>query len=585
MHAARSHHAANGNSNPTETDAISFNIPGSGVHRISVANLPVISQSVAIDGYTQPGAAPNTLAVGGNAVLLIEIHTTSSMGLDVDANGCLLRGLVVNGATEENIRLAGITNTMAGCYVGTTADGTAIGGSADDFAVGVSLFGQNNVIGSPAAGDRNVISGDYWGIIAESQTTTGNLIQNNYIGTDKAGAKTLGNSAYGISFSYSAANTIGGAEPGAGNVVFPDTMRTESNSGSEVPVAVLCKVISSAPMRAARSLFPTSSTASSSVNNMLGGSEPGQGNVISGNSGFGVALSGDHNVLQGNQIGTNAAGAAALPNGMGGIEIYQAAYNQIGGLVPSAGNVIAGHNGHPGVLSTASFGGNVFQGNYVGTDRSGTLKLGNGTGFTFASTGTFMERNTVGGTVPGAANTIVFNENAGVVCSDGVGNEICWKPHLKDTGLGIDLIPQLGTYGVTPNDDGDRDYGANALQRFPVLGAFSQSGERGFRLTARSTASRRRHSGSISMRTPWPMAAGLAKAKPSSDRLTSRRMRKAIRISASSCLPRSWASSLPAPPRMTAATPQSFRPRLMLSLPMCPPRPPFRRRPRTRPKR
>lgn len=83
-------------------------------------------------------------------------------------------------------------------------------------------------------------------------------------------------------------------------------------------------------------------------------------------------------------------------------------------------------------------------------------------------------RNTVGGS---AANTIVFNENAGVVCSGGVGTQIFGNRISQNTGLGIDLIPQLGTFGVTPNDVGDVDTGANNLQNFPVLADFSQSGE------------------------------------------------------------------------------------------------------------
>jgi len=55
-------------------DSISFNIPGGGVRTITPASpLPDITDSVVIDGYTQPGASPNTAATGENAVLLIEL--------------------------------------------------------------------------------------------------------------------------------------------------------------------------------------------------------------------------------------------------------------------------------------------------------------------------------------------------------------------------------------------------------------------------------------------------------------------------------------------------------------------------------
>src|SRR3989442_11170628 len=54
-------------------DTINFNIPGSGVKTISPGSpLPNITESVIIDGYSQPGASENTLANGDNAVLLIE---------------------------------------------------------------------------------------------------------------------------------------------------------------------------------------------------------------------------------------------------------------------------------------------------------------------------------------------------------------------------------------------------------------------------------------------------------------------------------------------------------------------------------
>src|SRR5947209_1266892 len=53
-------------------NTIHFAIPGTGVQTISpTLALPTITDSVVIDGYTQPGASPNTLAIGDNAVLLI----------------------------------------------------------------------------------------------------------------------------------------------------------------------------------------------------------------------------------------------------------------------------------------------------------------------------------------------------------------------------------------------------------------------------------------------------------------------------------------------------------------------------------
>src|SRR5262245_4915172 len=58
-------------------DTLEFNIPGDGLHTIRPTGLPPITEAVTIDGYSQPGARPNTLAVGDDAVLQIEINCAS----------------------------------------------------------------------------------------------------------------------------------------------------------------------------------------------------------------------------------------------------------------------------------------------------------------------------------------------------------------------------------------------------------------------------------------------------------------------------------------------------------------------------
>ena len=81
--------AANGNPG---ADIINFNIPGAGVHTITPTSpLPTIIEAVTIDGYTQPGASENTLAVGNDTVLLIELDGTnagaSPIGLNISSDG------------------------------------------------------------------------------------------------------------------------------------------------------------------------------------------------------------------------------------------------------------------------------------------------------------------------------------------------------------------------------------------------------------------------------------------------------------------------------------------------------------------
>src|SRR5262249_48016689 len=132
------------------THTISFNIPGSGVHTIApTTDLPAVKDAVIIDGYTQPGASPNTLAIGDNAKLMIEINgeKTHAGGqlLEVDGNSTL-RGLIINRKDEGSALLVrGDHNVIEGSFIGTNAAGTA----ADDnsFAsetTGVSLDGATN---------------------------------------------------------------------------------------------------------------------------------------------------------------------------------------------------------------------------------------------------------------------------------------------------------------------------------------------------------------------------------------------------------------------------------------------------------
>ena len=94
--------------NKVGADTISFLIPGPGPHTITPASaLPVITDPITIDGYTQPGASPNTLAEGNDAVLRIELNgsTAGGIGLSVTAGPFTVRGLVINRFAGSGIQL------------------------------------------------------------------------------------------------------------------------------------------------------------------------------------------------------------------------------------------------------------------------------------------------------------------------------------------------------------------------------------------------------------------------------------------------------------------------------------------------
>jgi hypothetical protein len=151
-------------------DAIEFNIPGEGVHTIQpLSALPTVTDPVVIDGYTQPGAQPNTLAVGSDAVLLVELDGSlagsAASGLVITCGGSTVRGLVINRFAVDGIGISTLGgNTIAGNYIGTDVTGTLRLGNG---SFGVNVYGgaQSNCIGTNGdgvadAGERNVISGN-----------------------------------------------------------------------------------------------------------------------------------------------------------------------------------------------------------------------------------------------------------------------------------------------------------------------------------------------------------------------------------------------------------------------------------------
>jgi len=208
-------------------DTIAFNIPGAGVHTISPASqLPQITDPVAIDGYSQPGASPNTDPNGFDGVLLIELSgagAPGTRGLHVKGGGSTIRGLVINRFTGAHPAGSAITldtgggNFIEGNFVGTDPTGTlALGNQVDGVRI---AFSPDNVIGGPTAAARNVISVN--GDAAINIISGGNFVQGNFIGTQADGVSPLGNAgSVAMSGDFGASNnTIGGVAPGEANVI------------------------------------------------------------------------------------------------------------------------------------------------------------------------------------------------------------------------------------------------------------------------------------------------------------------------------------------------------------------------------
>ncbi|HBJ36743.1 MAG TPA: hypothetical protein DDZ51_18705, partial [Planctomycetaceae bacterium] len=197
-------------------DTITFNIAGGGVHTINLSSiLPTITDQVTINAATESDYAGTPLIVlhgGGTIVDGFRLYGGTS-------SGSTIRGFAITGFTSDAIDIAGSNNnTIAGNYLGLSADGLTINANAN----GVNIWeASGNIIGGSSALDRNVISGNSnFGISIQSTGASGNIIRGNYIGTDATGSVDRGNGNIGIWLEAGADNTvIGGLSAGEGNVI------------------------------------------------------------------------------------------------------------------------------------------------------------------------------------------------------------------------------------------------------------------------------------------------------------------------------------------------------------------------------
>ncbi|HET9907034.1 MAG TPA: PxKF domain-containing protein [Anaerolineales bacterium] len=324
-------------------DEIHFNIPSEGINIISPATpLPAITEAVVIDGYTQFGASQNTLSVGNNAVIRVELLGDScdglcGQGLLLSSGGSTITGLSIHGNFNNGIEVNGSGNTITGNFFGLGGNGTADGVVASGIYLNNT---SDNIIGGSTPAARNVISANRDGIFiaAGAGPATNNVITGNYIGTNPAGTSAMGNSQRGI--------FVGS---------FGQTATENSISG----------------------------------------------NVISGNGRFGILLRDSNvtgNFVTGNLIGLNANGTDPLPNGnndsgddgLAGTSATAGIYvagpnNTIGGIGRVSANTIAFNTGAGVQVGAATGtdirGNNIFSNSGLGIDLAGDGVTFNHVGF------------------------------------------------------------------------------------------------------------------------------------------------------------------------------------------------------------
>src|SRR5256885_8082734 len=280
-------------------DLINFNIPGAGVRTINLMSpLPPITEALTIDGYSQPGSSVNTLAIGDNAVLLIELNGANAGGGGFDIKApTTLRGLLVNRFLDYgiNIRASAPGNVITGCFLGTDPSGM---NSRPNLSGNIIAASSNNVIGGVTPALRNIIAGDSTadsgngieidGDQANPSAVTGNVIQGNYIGVNAAGTAALGN-GNGLEITSQTNLTIGGSSAGARNVISGNTSAGIDLTGV-TNSSIQGNYIGLDANGQARIANFGGIAASGNSNLTIGGPGARPGNVVSGNQSIGIAL-------------------------------------------------------------------------------------------------------------------------------------------------------------------------------------------------------------------------------------------------------------------------------------------------------
>ncbi|MGB3906082.1 MAG: hypothetical protein WBB22_14315 [Anaerolineae bacterium] len=367
------------------------------------------------------------------------------------------QGNVVSGNGEQGITIGDPEtshNVVTGNYIGIDPSGSfALGNGTHGIMIQRSA---DNTIGGNSPGERNIISGNgAAGVRIEYPESTGNIVIGNYIGLDPSGSRALGgNNHSGVVVAWAAShNRIGGFSHGEGNIVSGnggDGVHIEGPGTDENFVIGNFIGTDASGTRPLGNSGPGITLLDAARNNLIGGTTPEEGNVVSGNDANGVVIAGSgtiNNTVSGNYIGIDATGSAALGNQIDGVWIAEGAqYNIIGGSTPGERNVISGNGNNGAVIDRATY--NTIGGNYIGTDATGTAAVGNGNIGVVLAWG--AQHNLVGGATPEERNLISGNGNVGVsianrdtmsniVSGNYIGTDVAGAQAIGNAALGVHL--------------------------------------------------------------------------------------------------------------------------------------------------
>ncbi len=315
-------------------------------------------------------------------------------------------------------------NRVQGNYIGTDKSGNAPLGNR---VAGVVLQGCENSLIGGAGKSRNLICDSYYGLVAINYEDEGlpgpiskhNHVENNSIGVG-AGGGALGN-VYGVYIADAQDNVIGGPTRGTGNLISGNGQAGVYVGSENFLPETSGNAIQGNNIGIDEHNTHTIGNSNGIILNqgvthtLIGGSQPYAGNVITGNYNEGIFLyASDDNTIQGNYIGTDATGEVGVGNDENGIHLMFSSGNLIGGGGQGEGNVVS-YNASRGIFIEESSEQNAVQGNIIGADANAEFGLGNGFSGVRISDSAF---NLIGGQAEDEGNLIVNNGNYGVAIQD-----------------------------------------------------------------------------------------------------------------------------------------------------------------------
>jgi hypothetical protein len=442
-------------------DSIVFDIPGSGVHTISLKSpLPAITSPLYIGGGTQHGSSGTPLielngAGAGkkaNGLVISVFQKPTPLFPPSSGAGSIIDGLAINrfGGAGIKISTAG-GNTVYGCFIGTDPSGTIARGNKGP-GILITDSSTNTIRGRFFASPGDLISGNAGGgIVIQGSNSAGNVVAQTYIGTTVSGFAPLPNTSYGVLITGAAhGNTIGGTF-----VTDPDVISCNGFSNVELTGAATGNLVTgnhigvNASGTAVLAGNVSGVTIDGAPANTVGGTTAAARNVIAGGADdVTIENSGaTGNLVEGNYLGTDWTGSVTVEGSATasvGVLIKGASSNTIGGTLAVAGNLISGHAYTDnatnisygveitGVNAATPTSYNQVEGNTIGLDASGSLKVPNDYGVYILD----ASYNIIGGSTSGAGNVISGNDRVGVTILTDASAYAATGNQIVDTVIG-----------------------------------------------------------------------------------------------------------------------------------------------------